>query len=96
MLYDVTTLTVRVVPRSSRAAAERDRGELVLRVRAPAEGGRATEEARRLLAESLGVPRSAVTLRRGVRSRTKIFQVEGLAPAEIAARVEAIPPRSAR
>ena len=96
MLYDVTTLTVRVVPRSSRTAAERERGDLVLRVRAPAEGGRATEESRRLVAESLGVPRSAVTLRAGARSRTKIFQVEGLGPAEIAARIEAIPARSER
>jgi len=92
MLYDVAALTVRVVPRSNRAGAERRGGQVVLRVRAPAEGGRATEEARRLLAEALGVPRAAVGLRTGARSRTKTFEVEGLSPKMIAARVAAIGP----
>jgi uncharacterized protein YggU (UPF0235/DUF167 family) len=47
-------------------------------VRAAPEGGRATEEARRALAESLGVPGSAVEPHRGTRSRTKVFDVAGL------------------
>jgi uncharacterized protein len=93
MLYDVATLTVRVVPRSSRPGIERRGDEVVLRVGAPAEGGRATEEARRLVANAVGVSRSAVRLRTGARSRTKTFDVESLAPAEMAARVEAITSR---
>jgi uncharacterized protein len=91
MLYDVATVTVRVVPRSPRAEAERRDDGVVLRVRSPAEGGRATEEARRLLAEALGVSPSAVTLRTGARSRTKMFEIEGLSGVELAARVGVLP-----
>src|SRR5437660_1730151 len=65
MLYDVASITVRVVPRSSRAIVERWPRGIVVRVRAPAEAGRATEEARRVLAAALGTPRSRVTLRTG-------------------------------
>ena len=71
MLYDVATLTVRVVPRSSRPGAERRGSDVRVRVGSSAEEGRATEEARRLLAGALGVARSALTLRTGGRSRTK-------------------------
>jgi len=53
-------------------------GGVVVRVRAAPEGGRATEEARRALAESLGVPGSGVQLHRGACSRTKVFEVAGL------------------
>ena len=50
----------------------------MVRVRAAPEGGRATEEARRALAEGFGVPGSEVTLHRGTRSRTRVFEVAGL------------------
>ena len=92
MLYDVATVTVRVVPRSTREGAERRADGVVLRVRSPAEGGRATEEARRLLAVALRVPRSAVTLRTGARSRTKVFEIEGLSGSELASRMGVLPP----
>jgi len=51
---------------------------IVVRVRSAAEGGKATEEARRALAEAAGVPPSAVTLRSGSRSRTKVFEMHGM------------------
>jgi uncharacterized protein YggU (UPF0235/DUF167 family) len=53
-------------------------GAIVIRVRAAPEGGRATAEASRALAAALGVPPSAVVLRRGRRSREKVFEVAGL------------------
>jgi len=87
MLYDVATLTVRVVPRSSRAGIERRESQIVVRVAVPPEGGRATEEARRAVAQALRVPRSTVTLRSGARSRVKVFSVEGLSEAELEARM---------
>ncbi|MEX0742942.1 MAG: DUF167 domain-containing protein [Actinomycetota bacterium] len=46
-------------------------------MRSAAEGGKATEEARRALAQAAGVPKSAVTLRSGSRSRTKVFEIQG-------------------
>lgn len=81
---------VRVVPRSAEPGAVRDPRGLVLRVRAAAERGRATEEARRLLAAVLGVPASAVRLRSGATARTKRFDVEGLSAEELRRRLAAL------
>jgi superfamily I DNA/RNA helicase len=51
---------------------------------------RVFEEAmRRALAEALGVPASRVRLRTGARSRTKVFEVEGLGGAEAEMRLRA-------
>jgi len=47
-------------------------------VAAVPEDGRATEAALRALAQALGVPASATLLRRGARSRTKVFEVRGV------------------
>jgi uncharacterized protein YggU (UPF0235/DUF167 family) len=71
-------VTVRVVPRGGRTSIEVGEPGIVVRVRSVPEGGRATEEARRSLAEALGVPASAVRLRTGARSRTKVFEIDGL------------------
>jgi len=81
------SVTVRVVPRSGRTAVEAGVGGLVVRVRAAAEAGRATEEARRALAEAAGVPPSAVRLRTGARSRSKVFEVDGVDSAELQRRL---------
>ena len=82
-------VTVRVVPKSGRASVGLDDRGIVVRVRAAAEGGRATEEARRALAEALGVPGTGVSLRRGGRSRTKVFEVEGVVQREAEMRLRA-------
>jgi uncharacterized protein len=72
-------ITVRVRPRSGRTEVTRDeQGAILIRVRAAPEGGRATAEAAGALAAALGVSRSAVTLRKGARSRTKVFDVDGI------------------
>jgi len=81
-------LTVRVRPRSGRTAVGGDHdGALVVRVRAPAEGGRATDEALRAVADALGLRAGAVTLRSGPTSRTKVLDLEG-DDLELAAAVE--------
>jgi len=67
-----------MAPRSGRTAVEIGPDGIVVRVRSAAEGGKATEEARRALAEAAGVPPSAVTLRSGSRSRTKVFEMHGM------------------
>lgn len=83
------SVTVRVVPRSGRAAVEVGPTGLVVRVRSAPEGGRATEEARRALAKAAGVPPSAVRLRTGARSRSKVFEVDGVDAAELRRRLGA-------
>jgi uncharacterized protein YggU (UPF0235/DUF167 family) len=75
-------VTVRVVPKAGRTSVGIDDRGIVVRVRAAPEGGRATEEARRALAQALRVPRSAVALHRGTRSRAKVFEVAGLGQPE--------------
>ncbi|HEX5579637.1 MAG TPA: DUF167 domain-containing protein [Candidatus Limnocylindria bacterium] len=54
-------------------------GVLSLAVTRPPQDGEATEAARRLLAEAVGVAPSRVRLQSGARSRLKRFQVNGLA-----------------
>jgi uncharacterized protein len=54
---------------------------LVIAVNAPAVDGRATEAARRALAEALAVRPALVSLRSGAASRDKLFLVESPAPA---------------
>jgi hypothetical protein len=84
---DMGSVTVRVVPRSGRTAVEVGAEGIVVRVRAAPEGGRATEEARRAVAKAAGVPASAVRLRLGGRSRTKVFEVGGVEAAELERRL---------
>ena len=80
---DMASITVRVTPRSGRTAVENGPDGVVVRVRAAPEGGRATDEAARALADALGVPRTRVRLRSGGRSRTKVFDVEGLSSQDL-------------
>jgi uncharacterized protein YggU (UPF0235/DUF167 family) len=79
-MSDQVTVAVRVTPGASRTRVGGHRPgphgpALVVAVTAPAVDGRATEAARRALAEALGVRRSAVTLRAGATSRDKLFVV---------------------
>ncbi|MGQ0670383.1 MAG: DUF167 domain-containing protein [Actinomycetota bacterium] len=83
----LATITVRVVPRSTTPGVEAGPELIVVRVRAAAERGRATEEARRALAGALRVPASCVSLRAGARSRVKVFRVEGLSSEEASGRL---------
>jgi uncharacterized protein YggU (UPF0235/DUF167 family) len=90
-------LEVRVVPRSSRPGIEVSSSGVVIRVRSVPERGRATEEAWTALATALNTPRSAVRLRSGVRSRTKVFELDDLTKDEALQRLRgtlgAEPPR---
>jgi len=85
----MSTVTVRVMPRSGRSAVEAGPEGIVVRVRAAPEGGRANEQARRTLAEALGVPSSRVRLVRGSRSRVKVFEIQGLTADDLQVRLRA-------
>jgi uncharacterized protein YggU (UPF0235/DUF167 family) len=88
----VLTIAVRVKPGSSRTRvggcyAGPHGPALVVAVNARAVDGRATEAARRALADSLGLRASSVTLRAGAASRDKLFSVEE-PPADLVQRVQ--------
>ena len=74
---DGITIEVRVRPRSRPGLHVAD-GVLTVSVAAPAAEGRATQEARRALADALALPVSAVVLRSGARSRAKVFAAAGI------------------
>jgi uncharacterized protein (TIGR00251 family) len=72
-------LAIRVVPRASRAGIAGVRGEAVLvRLGAAPVDGAANAELVDTLARALDLPRRAVTITAGARSRTKLVRLEGV------------------
>lgn len=73
-------LRVHVQPGAGRSAVVGRHGDAVkIKVAAPPEGGRANEAVTELLASSLGLPASQVTLVSGASSRSKRFRVGPIA-----------------
>ena len=72
-------LAVRVVPRGGRdgVAGERD-GAVLIRVTAPAIGGRANAALVAFVAKSLAVPRGDVAVVRGAAARDKLRRIRGM------------------
>jgi uncharacterized protein (TIGR00251 family) len=84
------TLEIKAVPNAPRSELAGWLGEaLKVKVHAPALEGRANEELCEFLADTLQLPRRAVTLLRGEKSRQKIVRLEGLTLAEAKARLAA-------
>lgn len=82
------TLELKVVPNSSRDEVAGWVGAtLKVKLRAPALEGRANEALCDFLAARLGLPRRAVTLLRGEKSRNKLVRVEGLSADEVRMRL---------
>jgi uncharacterized protein len=83
-----TRVRLRVSPGANSAYVVGRHGEAwKVRVAAPPEGGRANEAVVRLLAETLSLPRDAVTLVSGHGARDKIVQLAGLDPTQIERRL---------
>ena len=86
-------LPIRLVPGASADRIDgwdvdaEGRPVLKVRVRARPVEGEANEALIRLLAKTLGVPRSTVSLARGGQSRLKMIEVAGLDDAGIRARI---------
>jgi uncharacterized protein YggU (UPF0235/DUF167 family) len=84
-------LAVRLSPRGGRNAIdgwaldEAGRPFLKVRVSAPPVDGAANAALEILLAKTLGLPRSAVSVARGASARIKQVEIEGRAMADIAA-----------
>lgn len=89
----ITTLAIRLTPGT---VADRidgwdvdadGRPVLKVRVRARPVEGEANTALIKLIAKTLGVPKSAVTLERGGQSRTKMLAIAGLSEDEAKARL---------
>ena len=84
-------IDVRVIPRAGRSglAGTRD-GALLVRLNAPPVDGAANTELIEVLARALAVPKRAVTLVTGDRSRRKRVRVEGVTPTAAGALLQSI------
>jgi uncharacterized protein (TIGR00251 family) len=83
---------VRVTPRAAKSGiAGYEGGVLSVRVAAPPVEGEANEELVRVLARVLGVPRTAIAIRRGSAGRVKDLSLSGIDEATLAARLAAVP-----
>lgn len=83
-------IRVRLTPKASRdeIVGWQD-GRLRVRVSAPPVDGRANEALTRMLAKALGVPKSAVGVVSGLKSRDKVVGIGGMDRDEAVARLSA-------
>ena len=85
-----TRIALRVAPGAQRAKVVGRHGSAwKLRVTAAPEDGKANEAVVRLLAETLGVPRSDVAIVSGHGARDKVVSLTGLGADEVEQRLEA-------
>jgi uncharacterized protein (TIGR00251 family) len=88
-------ITVRVVPRAAASGLAGTRGDaLLVRLQAPPVDGAANVELVAVIAEALGVPKRAVSIVAGDRSREKQVSVRGIEMSVAAQRLGVVkPPR---
>lgn len=83
-------LAIKAIPNAPRNAVAGWLGEaLKVKVHAPALEGRANEELCEFIADTLGLPKRAVTVAFGDKSRQKLLEIDGLTLAEVRARLDA-------
>jgi len=81
-------ITVRVTPRSGKDSIESGAGGVLLvRVTAPPDEGKANAAVCKVVANALGVPKSAVSVVRGHTARTKTLEVSGMGPDDVERRL---------
>ena len=74
-----TIIDVRVIPRAGKSGIAGMRGDaLLVRLHAAPVDGAANAELIEILAEALGVPKRAVSIASGERSRQKRVRIEGV------------------
>lgn len=70
-------IAVRVTPKASRNSIRVEEDHLRIYVTAIPEGGKANAAVQKLLAKSLGIAKSRLTLIRGQSARDKVFRISG-------------------
>jgi uncharacterized protein (TIGR00251 family) len=85
---DGAAFNVRVIPRARRSGLAGTRGDaLLVRLQSPPVDGAANDELINVLARALQVPRRAVSIVTGDRSRQKRVRVSGIDAATVASRL---------
>ena len=81
-------IAIKAVPNAPRSEVVGWLGDaLKIKIHAPALEGRANETLCEFLADKLGLPRRAVALAQGEKSRQKLVRIAGLTLAEVKARL---------
>ena len=81
-------LAIKAIPNAPRNAVAGWLGDaLKVKVHAPALEGRANDELCEFIAEALGLPRRAVTVALGDKSRQKLLHIDGLTLEEVRTRL---------
>lgn len=81
-------LAIKAVPNAAKSEVVGWLGDaLKIKLKAPPVDGKANAELRRFLAETLGLPKAAVTLATGETARQKRVQIEGLTLEEVRERI---------
>lgn len=89
-MAEVCRLEIKAVPNAPRSEIIGWMGTaLKVRLHAPPVDGKANDELCRFLAETLGLPKGAVTLDRGASNRKKMVVISGLSAEELPARLGA-------
>jgi uncharacterized protein len=84
----MATLRVHVVPNAKvDSVVGVHGGAIKIKLRAPAVEGKANAALIRFLAEQLKLPRDAIVLKRGEKSRGKTIQIHGLSEEEVCRRL---------
>ena len=87
-------LTVKVHPRAKRSALAGRLGDAwKLSLAAPPVDGKANDECVRFIAELAGVPRSRVRIVKGLTSRLKVVEIEGVPQEDLERRLSSHEPR---
>ena len=82
--HPTCTLDLKVIPNASRDEIAGWMGAMLkVKLRAPALDGRANAALTEFLAGQLGLPRRAVILMRGDKSRQKVVRIDGVSLAEV-------------
>jgi uncharacterized protein (TIGR00251 family) len=77
--FDGDRVAVRVTPRAGSERIDVTEGDLVkVYVSVPPESGKANARVIEIIAETLGLPKTSLSLLRGERSRNKVLKVQGL------------------
>ena len=81
-------LDVRVIPRAKRSAVDGERnGAILIRLAAPPVEGAANNALIEFLSDMLGLPRRAITIVGGDKSRSKRVRIAGLDAAAVRSRL---------
>ena len=81
-------LKVRVTPNARKnAVVSWTEDEIRLKIKAPAVEGKANAALIEYLSELTDIPRAKIQLKAGEKSRTKVVEIEGLAPDEVRDRI---------